>query len=52
MLTVLGNSRAFQNSVVNAIEASLQRLAGPRFSGGTLIALVYVVRSYKGRTLA
>ena len=40
MLTVLGNSRAFQNSVVNAIEASLQRLAGPSDRGGTLIALV------------
>jgi len=42
MLTVFGNSRAFQNSVVKAIEASLQRFAGPSDSGGTLIALVYV----------
>jgi hypothetical protein len=42
ILTVLGNSLALKNSVVKAIEASLQRLAGPRERGGTLIALVYV----------
>ena len=52
ILTVFGNSRAFQNSVVKAIDASLQRLAGPKERGGTLMALVYVVRSYKGNTLA
>jgi len=40
ILTVLGNSRALKNSVVKAIEASLQRFAGPIVSGGTLTELV------------
>jgi len=40
ILTVLGNSRALKNSVVKAIEASLQRLAGDKFSGGTFTVLV------------
>jgi hypothetical protein len=51
MLTVLGNSRSLKNSVVKAIEASLQRFAGLKVKGGTLIELVYVVKSYRGRML-
>jgi len=50
VLVLSVNPRADQKAVVNARVASLHRFAGPRFSGGTLIADVYVFKSYIGRT--
>jgi hypothetical protein len=49
VLVLSVNPRADQKAVENARVASLHRFAGLKSSGGTLIADVYVFKSYMGK---